>query len=143
MKKEDIFTLFDKANMEIYNKEYSKQTKKIYMDNVYKEIYKKVSKYTKEDWNNIKERLDYIYYDVITLMDKSPAHEKVQESVEDLRQYFSNSFYNCNLDMFRALGRLYVTDENFRENINERKEGLAEFLSEAIEIYCDNLENSV
>lgn len=139
MKKEDIFTLFDKANMEIYNKEYSKQTKKIYMDNVYK----KVSKYTKEDWKNIKERLDYIYYDVITLMDKSPAHEKVQESVEDLRQYFSNSFYNCNLDMFRALGRLYVTDENFRENINERKEGLAEFLSEAIEIYCDNLENSV
>lgn len=142
MKKEDIFTLIDKTYIETYDKEYDKQSRKKYRDDIYKEIYKKVSKYTKDDWNNIRERLDYIYDDIGSLMDKSPAHREVQEDIEALRQHFSNSFYNCNLNMFRVLGRLYVTDEKFRENINERKEGLAQFVSEAIEIYCNNLENN-
>lgn len=140
MKKDDIFVLFDKAYMEIYNKEQSKAAKKKYMNSVYKEIYKKVSKYTKEDWKGLRERLNYIYEDIIILMDKSPAHEKVQQAIGELREYYSDSFYNCNLNMFRALGKLYIEDENFREKINQRKEGLAEFLSEAIEIYCDRLE---
>ncbi|WP_041710921.1 TipAS antibiotic-recognition domain-containing protein [Clostridium pasteurianum] len=142
MKKDDIFVLFDKAYMEIYNKEQSKAEKKKYMNSVYKEIYKKVSKYTKEDWKGLRERLNYIYEDIIILMDKSPAHEKVQQAIEELRKYYSDSFYNCNLNMFRALGKLYIEDENFREKINQRKEGLAEFLSEAIEIYCYRSENN-
>lgn len=142
MKKDDIFVLFDKAYMEIYNKEQSKAAKKKYMNSVYKEIYKKVSKYTKEDWKGLRERLNYIYEDIIILMDKSPAHEKVQQAIKELRKYYSDSFYNCNLNMFRALGKLYIEDEDFREKINQRKEGLAEFLSEAIEIYCDRAEDN-
>lgn len=142
MKKENIFMLFDKAQMDIYNKQYDNENKTRYENNVYKEIYKKVSKYKKDDWNNIRENLDFIYDNAISLMDKAPANKEVQETVEDLRQHFSNNYYDCNLNMFRALGRLYITDENFRENVDERKEGLAQFLSEAIEVYCDNLENN-
>lgn len=142
MKKENIFMLFDKAQMDIYNKQYDNENKTRYENNVYKEIYKKVSKYKKDDWNNIRENLDFIYNNAISLMDKAPANKEVQETVEDLRQHFSNNYYDCNLNMFRALGRLYITDENFRENVDERKEGLAQFLSEAIEVYCDNLENN-
>ena len=34
---------------------------------------------------------------------------------------------------------MYVQDERFTKNIDKTKEGLSEFLSEAIEIYCNNL----
>jgi Fe-S cluster biosynthesis and repair protein YggX len=141
MKKNEVFTLFDRAYVEMYKEEHGEKETKKYSDNIYKEIYKKVSKYNKEDWKNIKEKANYIYEDISILMDKPPSHRRVQEAVGDLRQYFSDSFYDCNLKMFRGIGNLYVNDENFRENINKRKSGLAEFIKEAIEIYCNDLEN--
>lgn len=140
MKKNEVFTLFDRAYLEMYKGEYEGKTTKKYSDDIYKEIYKKISKYNKDDWKDIKEKINFIYENIGSLMDKPPSHREVQEAIEDLRQYFSNSFYDCNLNMFRGLGNLYINDENFRENVNKRKKGLAEFIKEAIDVYCDNLE---
>lgn len=141
MKGDEVFTLFDKLYIEAYKKEHGKEVEKIYKNNIYKEIYKNVSKYTKQDWQNLKERLNYIYEDMIVLIDRDPGSVSVQALVEELRKYYSDSFYKCDLIMFRALGRLYIEDKSFREKINHKKDGLAEFLSEAIEIYCDIHEN--
>lgn len=143
MKSDEVFTLFNKLYIEAYKKDHSKEVERIYKNNIYKEIYKNISKYTKEDWRNLKERLNYIYVDIIALMDRSPASISVQSLIEQLRKYYSDSFYNCDLTMFRALGKLYIEDTAFKENINQRKEGLAEFLSEAIEIYCDSHDSNV
>lgn len=143
MKSDEVFTLFDKLYIEVYQKEHNKEIERIYKNNIYKEIYKNVSKYTKEDWKNLKDRLNNIYEDIIALMDGSPADVRIQDLIEELRKYYSDSFYNCNLTMFRALGKLYIEDTSFREKINQKKHELAEFISEAIEIYCDLHENSI
>ena len=33
---------------------------------------------------------------------------------------------------------MYVADERFTKNINKYGEGLAQFMSDAMNIYCDN-----
>lgn len=137
MKNQEVFTLFDKLYIEAYKNEHDKEMMAIYKNNIYKEIYKNVSKYSKEDWKRIKERLDYIYENMIILMDKNPSDQEVQYYVEELRKYYSDTFYNCDLVMFRSLGKLYKQDVKFKKTTNDKREGLSEFLGEAIEIYCD------
>lgn len=137
MKNQEVFTLFDKLYIEAYKNEHDKEMMAIYKNNIYKEIYKNVSKYSKEDWKRIKERLDYIYENMIILMDKNPSDQEVQYYVEELRKYYSDTFYNCDLVMFRSLGKLYKQDVKFKKTTDDKREGLSEFLGEAIEIYCD------
>ena len=37
---------------------------------------------------------------------------------------------------FAGLGKMYITDERFKKNIDKYGEGTAEFVAEAIALYC-------
>ncbi len=71
-------------------------------------------------------------------MDKDPADEEVQELIEKWRNHISKNFYNCTIEIFRGLALMYVADERFTKNIDKYGEGLAQFLSDAMNVYCDN-----
>lgn len=60
-------------------------------------------------------------------MDKNPDDEEVQVLVQKWRDHISNNYY-----------LMYVADERFTKNIDKYKEGLAKFLSDAMNVYCDN-----
>lgn len=45
-------------------------------------------------------------------------------------------FYHCTDDILAGLGQMYVCDERFKNNIDSHGEGTAEFVAEAIKIYC-------
>ncbi|EYE87520.1 MerR family transcriptional regulator [Fervidicella metallireducens AeB] len=138
MSKENMFNAFDMSEIEKYQKKYAEETKQKYgHTNAYKESMEKTSKYTKNDWSDIMQKASEIYIEIASLMDRSPDDEDVQRAVKKWRQYITDNFYNCTVDIFRGLGELYVSDERFKNNIDKIKEGLAEFLSEAIKIYCD------
>lgn len=138
MNKEDMFSAFDMSEIERHQEKYAEETKQKYgHTDAYKESMEKTSKYTKEDWARIMARSSEIYQELASLIDRSPDDEDVQRAVAKWRQHITDSFYNCTLEICRGLGELYVTDERFTKNIDKVKPGLAAFLKEAIDIYCD------
>lgn len=141
MSKDKMFRAFDMSEIEKHQHQYAEETKQKYgHTDAYKESLEKTSKYTKNDWSNIMQKASEIYTEIASLMDRTPDDEDVQRLVEKWRQYITDNFYNCTIDIFRGLGELYVTDERFKSNIDKVKKGLAEFLSQAIKIYCDREE---
>ena len=98
----------------------------------------KTSKYSKNDWENIMQEAGAIYEELYKLMDKDPSDEKVQELIQKWRNHITTNFYNCTIEIFRGLALMYVGDERFTKNIDKYGEGLAKFMSDAMNIYCDN-----
>ncbi len=61
----------------------------------------------------------------------------VQAEVAALQQLITDSFYPCSKEVLRGLGQMYVADERFTRNIDKAGgEGTAQFVHEAIEVYC-------
>ena len=133
------FKAFDYEEVKKHQEKYKGETEKRYGNsNAYKESQEKTSKYSKNDWNNIMEDANSIYERLAKLMDKDPADEKVQELIQEWRNHITNNFYNCTVEIFRGLSLMYVCDERFTKNIDKYGDGLAQFMSDAMNIYCDN-----
>lgn len=141
MDKKEMFDAFDMSKIEKHKEKYAQETREKYGNtSAYKESQEKTSKYTKNDWANIMEKWDVIYKKIADAMDKGAADPEVQEAIGEFRQHITDNFYTCTLEIFRGLGDLYVNDERFTKNIDKYKPGLAKFLREAMNIYCDNME---
>ena len=67
-----------------------------------------------------------------------PTDKAVQEKVVALQAYINENFYTCSNDILKELGEMYVCDDRFKKNIDSfGGEGTAEFVRDAISIYCD------
>ena len=65
-----------------------------------------------------------------------PDSVDAQTLVKKLQEYITANFYTCTNQILAGLGQMYVADERFRNNIDKHGSGTAEFISEAIRIYC-------
>ena len=61
--------------------------------------------------------------------------DEAQDLVVKLQKYITVNYYNCTNEILAGLGKMYVADERFKDNINNYGEGTAEFVAEAIELY--------
>ena len=66
--------------------------------------------------------------------DKGASAESV-ELVEKLRSRITANCYACTDELLARLGKIYVADVRFNQNVEKNGEGTAKFLSDAIEIY--------
>ncbi|WP_092926161.1 MerR family transcriptional regulator [Romboutsia hominis] len=133
------FNAFSYDDIKKHEEKYKEETERRYKDSdAYKESREKTSKYSKEDWEKISEEANNIYTELANLMDKNPDDEEVQVLVQKWRDHISNNYYNCTIEIFRGLALMYVADERFTKNIDKHKKGLAKFLSDAMNVYCDN-----
>lgn len=68
---------------------------------------------------------------------KTPESDMVQMQVKKLQDYITEHFYKCSNEILCSLGQMYVGGGEFTANIDQMGgEGTAEFVSEAIRIYC-------
>ncbi len=133
------FKVFNYEEVKKHEEKYAEETKNKYgKSDAYKESKEKTSNYTKNDWNNIMGEADDIYSRLADLMNRDISDSEVQGLVEEWRNHISKNFYNCTVDIFRGLALMYVADERFTKNIDKYKKGLAQFLSDAMNYYCDN-----
>ncbi|SHI94629.1 DNA-binding transcriptional regulator, MerR family [Clostridium cavendishii DSM 21758] len=139
MSKEEIFSTFNMDEVNKIKEKYAKEAKEKFGNSeAYKQSEEKGAKYNENDWKNIMADAQKIFGEIASMMDKSPSDDAVQSLVDKWRQYISKNFYNCTIEIFRGLGQMYIYDERFTKNIDKTKDGLAKFLSKAIEIYCNN-----
>lgn len=64
--------------------------------------------------------------------------KEAQNAVENLHQYITDHYYICTTQILQVIGQMYVADERFKNNIDTFSGvGTAEFVSNAIGMYCD------
>ena len=133
MNEKEMFKGFNEEEIESFKEEVKN---KYGSTEAYKESVKKTSKYSKKDWEEINADMNSIFSDIADNMDLGVESKEVQELIEKWRNHINKYHYNCTKEILGSLGQMYVYDERFKNNIDRIKEGLAEFLSKAIEFYC-------
>ena len=99
----------------------------------YKESQRRVSGYTKEDWQRLKAEEEEIRARLAAALDAglAPESEAAMSAAEAHREYISRWFYACSYEIHRGLTEMYVSDERFRSNYDSQAPGLAAFIRDA------------
>ena len=140
LEKRDLFGGLEMETIEKHKALYAKEVRKKWGNtHAYKESERKTAQYSAQDWQNIQQQQSDIYQKIIENMPQGACSPKVQEAVAALRESFCQHFYNCTPEIFRGLGEMYISDPRFTAYFEEMAGGLAQFLHEAIVIYCDRL----
>ncbi|MCX6736436.1 MAG: TipAS antibiotic-recognition domain-containing protein [Candidatus Parcubacteria bacterium] len=107
----------------------------------YKQSQERVKKMNKEELAQSALDMDKIIAEIAECMKEgeAPESEKVQALIA--RHYHHlRTFYEPNLQIYRGLADIYVSDERFRSHYEKMGKGLAEFIRNAMIAYCNNEE---
>lgn len=137
MSKSERFKVFDMSDIEATKDKYKEEVNQKYKGEKLTEYNQKTAQYSKDQWKVIEEKGNDITYRFSRSMMKEPGAKEVQELVYEYHQYINDSFYTCTKEVLKGLGQMYVADERFTANYDKVKEGLAQFIKEAIDIYVD------
>lgn len=104
----------------------------------YAESRRKWASYSKEQKEAIKVAGGEITRRMVgTSADISPDDPRVQAAIGDYHAYLNKYFYTCDLEFMRCLADMWVADPRFAINYERIREGGAEFVREAVHIFCN------
>lgn len=134
------FSEFDESEIIAKQKEYEEEVSQRFGNtDAYKEFKSKQMKNGNSSdaikkFKEVKE----IFKEIAALMEYSPGNEEVQKLIEGWKDYITKNYYTCTNEIFHGLAIMYVKDERFKKYFNSIKDNLAQYVSEAINIYCKN-----
>lgn len=91
-----------------------------------------------DKWNDLIIQSQSLFGRLAEYASLSPALPKVQDLVQEWKDYISENFYPCSFEMLSYLGELYISDDRFSEYIDRFGTGLSAFFQKAIKHYCEN-----
>ena len=130
---------FDNSEYETARQQYEDEAKQRFGEtDAYKESRAKTAGYSKEKWNDVLGGMNGVFAEFAECRNcgERADSDTAQRLVKKLQDYITANFYHCTDDILAGLGQMYVCDERFRNNIDKNGDGTAEFVSEAIGIYC-------
>ena len=130
---------FDNGDYETARKQYEAEAKQRWGEtDAYNEHAEKTAKYTKDKWQAVNDGLMVIFTKFAECMnnDNTAYTNEAQLLVKELQTYITENYYTCTNEILAGLGQMYIADERFKINIDKNGNGTAEFVREAIEIYC-------
>ena len=106
----------------------------------YREHEQKTKNYTKEKWAEANNGLMAIFAEFAACKASGALADssEVQALVIKLQAHITTNYYTCTDGILEGLGKMYVADERFKNNIDKYGEGTAEFAAEGIRIYVEN-----
>ena len=131
---------FDNKEYEETKKQYEKEVKQRWGEtDAYKEHQEKTKSYSKEKWQEATAGLEEIMGEFARCKDSGVTadSEEAVALAQKLQNYITEQYYTCTKGILAGLGKMYVADERFRNNIDKHGEGTAEFVSEAIRKFCE------
>ena len=107
----------------------------------YREHEKKTRSYTKNKWNEVNKGLMAIFAEFAECKNSgiSADSASAQTLVDNLKNYITSNYYTCSNEILSGLGKMYICDERFKNNIDNYGEGTAKFVSDSIAVYIDKL----
>ena len=130
---------FDNSEYETARQQYEDEAKQRWGGtDAYKESLAKTAGYSKEQWSDALGGMNGIFAEFADCKNcgESVDSDTAQRLVKKLQNYITEHFYHCTDEILADLGQMYVGDGRFKNNIDKCGEGTAEFVSEAIKIYC-------
>jgi hypothetical protein len=103
----------------------------------YYEHEQKTKNYTKEKWAETNDGLMAIFAEFAACKDSGASVDfaEAQVLVAKLQAHITANYYTCTDEILAGLGKMYVTDERFKKNIDKYGEGTAEFVANSISMY--------
>ena len=138
-KGEITMSAFDNSEYETARQQYEDEAKQRWGDmDAYRESQAKTAGYSKDKWNDVLAGMNGVFAELAECKNcgESTDSDTAQQLVKKLQDYITENFYHCTDDILAGLGQMYICDERFKNNIDSHGEGTAEFVSEAIKIYC-------
>ena len=120
-------------------KTYEKEARSLWGNtDAYREHEQKTKNYTKEKWAEANEGLMAIFAEFSVCKNSGARADsaEAQALVAKLQAHITANYYTCTDEILAGLGKMYVADERFKNNIDKYGEGTAEFVAGAIEAYC-------
>ena len=105
----------------------------------YREYGQKTKNYTNDKWAETNDGLMAIFAEFAACKENggSTCSAEAQFLVTKLQSHITSNYYTCTDEILAGLGKMYVADERFKNNIDKYGEGTAEFASEAIAVFCE------
>lgn len=128
------FKAFDTRKID----EYAEEAKKRWGGtDAYRECEEKMKGRTGEENKKISEDMMGIFREFGEMRTKRPQDADVQALVQKLRDFITEHFYQCTLEILKSLGGMYAGGGSMTENIDKAGgNGTAAFAEQAILIYC-------
>ena len=103
----------------------------------YREHEQKTKNYTKEKWAEANDGLMAIFAEFAACKQNGTEADsnEAQALVAKLQAHITANYYTCTDEILTGLGKMYVADERFKNNIDKFGEGTAEFASESITMF--------
>ena len=103
----------------------------------YREHEQKTKNYTKEKWAEASDGIMSIFAEFAALKNSGTSADsaEAQALVAKLQAHITENYYTCSDEILAGLGKMYVSDERFKKNIDKCGDGTAEFTAEAIKVY--------
>ena len=97
----------------------------------------KTRNYTKEKWAEANDGLMAIFAELAACKNSGERADsyEAQALVAKLQAHITENYYTCTDEILAELGKMYVTDERFKKNIDKYGDGTAEFAADAIAAY--------
>ena len=107
----------------------------------YHEHEQKTKNYTKEDWAQANDGLMAIFSELAMCKNSGSSADSAgaQALVAKLQAHVTANYYTCTNEVLAGLGKMYVADQRFKNNIDKYGEGTTDFVAEAIAVSCCEL----
>lgn len=121
-------------------KNYKKEVSSRWGDtDAYREYDQKTKNYTKEKWTEANDGLMAIFAEFAESKNSGFSADSVetQALVAKLQTHITDNYYTCTNEILAGLGKMYIDDARFKNNIDKYGDGTADFVSEAIAVFCN------
>jgi hypothetical protein len=132
MSKKSIFEGFHEEKQEAY----ARQARQLYGRELVDESMKRWDSYSDQQKDQIRAEGEAIYQEIFENMGNGYASPEVQTLIARWHQHI-RYFYEPTWDILRGLGQMYKDSPDFRRNFEKLSADFPEFLSEAIQLYCE------
>lgn len=129
---EDKFNSFSDYEMNQYKDEVKARWGST---DAYEQSQEKTKNWTKEDYKRIAEDGKKFTQLLADSMDLPISDPVVQDLIAKHHQGIE-TFYDCPKEMYKELGKMYVTDPRFTAYYDKFRPGLAQFVCDAIQYFC-------
>jgi DNA-binding transcriptional MerR regulator len=133
MQDEELYAGFDETEM----KNYAAEAKQRWgHTEAYRQSTERVGKMSKDDITKIKETNNILLKKISEKIKFGAESEEVQKLI---KEHYENLrfFYEPNLELYAGLAEMYVSDERFAKYFNQFHPELAQFMHDAMKIFCN------
>jgi len=129
---QELYAGFNQTTIDRYNRE----VRATYDPDTIAAVDRKVRSLSKAQWKAIQAEGQAIAQGLADLMDRQPNDPAVQVLITRQHDWIKN-FYPAPASVFRGLGELYATHQEFRAYYDRFAAGLADFMKQAMDHFAD------